>query len=52
MAFVCIGLILQYCSIFLSMIKFENMNLKNQLRQAQEMQRLQANYYMQLEKFE
>ena len=51
MAFVCIGLI--FCNIAVFFIYDKNLKkyeLENQLRQAQEMQRLQANYYMQLEK--
>lgn len=51
MAFVCIGLIL--CNIAVFFIYDKNLKkyeLENQLRQAQEMQRLQASYYMQLEK--
>ena len=51
MAFVCIGLIL--CNIAVFFIYDKNLKkyeLENELRQAQEMQRLQANYYMQLEK--
>ena len=51
MAFVCIGLI--FCNIAVFFIYDKNLKkyeLENQLRQAQEMQRLQASYYMQLEK--
>lgn len=51
MAFVCIGLI--FCNVAVFFIYDKNLKkyeLENQLRQAQETQRIQANYYMQLEK--
>lgn len=51
MAFVCIGLIL--CNIAVFFIYDKNLKkyeLENQLRQAQEMQRIQASYYKQIEK--
>lgn len=51
MAFVCIGLI--FCNVAVFFIYDKNLKkyeLENQLRQAQETQRIQANHYMQLEK--
>lgn len=51
MAFVCIGLIL--CNIAVFFIYDRNLRkyeLENQLREAEEMQRIQASYYKQIEK--
>lgn len=51
MAFVCIGLI--FCNIAVFFIYDRNLRkyeLENQLREAEEMQRIQASYYKQIEK--